>query len=240
MLIWIGYIGDMITIWNITKKWIYIYTYHITIHYMDNITIWKIYCDPYIGDIIPYGSPQKNWKLPRRRPPIPSTGGQGEVHGRPVQCRDVVLTREKNHPAGFLGRKMGRKCWQVLENSRNLGPRFLFFSVWVRCLWMESSDVWDIIQFSPSCRCFCCPRTRWWENWNRKPLYLLVTSNNHGFRLRCSQPMDWLWGKTSQNYWICSEKSGKGDFQQQNKHISQRCRWSKSSPLIYHNAVVQV
>ena len=149
----------------------------------------------------------------RSHPPVAKVKFTGD------QSRAVTWSwkmRKIFHPAGFLGRKMGRNCWQVLENSRNLGPRFLFFSVWVRCLWMESSDVWDIIQFSPSCRCFCCPRTRSWENWNRKPLYLLVTSNNQPwFPVKMFPTNALIWGKTSQNYWICSEKSGKGDFQQQ-------------------------
>lgn len=44
MLIWIGYIGDIITIWNITKKWIY-HNYNQlygSYHYMENI-LWPIY-----------------------------------------------------------------------------------------------------------------------------------------------------------------------------------------------------
>lgn len=80
---------------------------------MDHITIWKIYYDPYIDDIIPYGSPQKNWTLPQPipwRPPIPSTGGQGEVHGRPVQGCDMVLKNAKNFSPGWIfGQKNGPK-----------------------------------------------------------------------------------------------------------------------------------
>jgi len=102
---------------------------------MDHITIWKIYYDPYIDDIIPYGSPPKNWTLPQPipwRPPIPSAGGQGEVHGRPVQGCDMVLTSEKKKKRlDFWAEKWAEtvgRSWKILE-ILVLGPRFLFFSV---------------------------------------------------------------------------------------------------------------
>lgn len=136
MLIWIGYIGDIITIWNITKKWIY----HITINYMDHITIWKISCDPnkmviifmdtvislygkyfvthmyiyisylywWYNSIWVTGSPQKkNWTLPRPAASDPiRRWPRWSSRATSPMPWHGPEQRKNFHPAGFLGRKM--------------------------------------------------------------------------------------------------------------------------------------